>query len=322
VLSDSGIVSVGDPAGRSQAILGLAGLRSPLFGSAGSTYAEFSYLDQAYDVGYRVMDTAAVYGLGASEKSLGRWMQLRRNRDRVVIISKGGHPSLLRPGRHRITVESIASDLAASLRRLGTDHIDLYLLHRDAVECDIPAVMQYLHEQKRQGTVQTLGVSNWHHARIEAANNAARRLGVTEFSVSSPQFSLLSWNSPPWRGCLSISGSGGAEARSWYRNVRLPVLAWSPLGGGITKTQDGEWAPTGARYNNPANTERLRRAAAIARAKDSTVPQVLIAYLSSLPFLVHPICASRNVDHLRANRAVLDLNLKLSESEIRMLEGE
>ena len=313
------IFSVDDPAGSSQPILGLASLGNPLWSTRRRSRSEWSLLDQAYDAGYRVMDTAAIYGIGASEKALGLWMQMRRNRDQIVIISKGGHPSLWRPARHRVTVECIAKDLAASLRRLGSDYIDLYLLHRDALECDMPAIMQYLHEQKRQGTIRTLGVSNWHHSRIEAANSIARRLGLTEFSVSSPQLSLLSWSRPPWPGCLSISGSRGAVARSWYREARIPVLAWSPLGGGVVETPGAGWTPIGTRYSHQANKERLARAAVIGQERGISVPQVLIAYLASLPCLVHPICASRNIEHLRANRRALDV--QLSQEEILLLEA-
>jgi aryl-alcohol dehydrogenase-like predicted oxidoreductase len=319
VLTNSRVFSVTDPAGSSQPILGLASLRSLRWTNGRRSRSELSFLDQAYDEGYRVMDTAAIYGLGASEEGLGRWMQLRHNRDHIVIISKGGHPSLWRPGRHRISVQCIAKDLSASLRRLRTDYIDLYLLHRDALECELPAVLQYLHDQKQRGTIRTLGASNWHHERIEAANDVARRLGLTEFSVSSPQLSLLSWSRPPWRGCISISGSQGAAARSWYREARIPVLAWSPLGGGLTQTTQAGWTPTGPCYSDPANKSRLARAAAIARAKGITVPQVLMSYLASLSCLVHPICASRKIEHLRANRTALDV--KLSQQEMLLLDG-
>src|SRR3954463_13419475 len=105
-------MSVGDPAGSPQPILGLAGLHNPLWATSRRGRSEWSFLDQAYDEGYRVVDTAGIYGLGASEKSLGRWMERRRNRDRIVIITKGGHPSLFRPSQHRITVDGIATDLA------------------------------------------------------------------------------------------------------------------------------------------------------------------------------------------------------------------
>jgi aryl-alcohol dehydrogenase-like predicted oxidoreductase len=311
---------VDDSTGAPQPILGLASLQCPLRSTSRRSLSELSFLDQAYDEGYRVMDTAAIYGLGASERGLGRWMQLRRNRDKIVIISKGGHPRVWRPNRHRITVEDLGADLTASCRRLGTDHLDLYLLHRDAAACDLAAIMQFLDEQKRRGTVGAIGVSNWHHERIEAANATARRLGLTELSVSSPQLSLLSWTRPPWRGCVSISGRDGAAARSWYRDARLPILAWSPFGGGLTDAPGTGWTATGACYNHPGNRARLSRAAAVARDRGISVPQVLIAYLASLPCLVHPIYASRNVDHLRANRAALDITL--SPDEILSLEAE
>jgi aryl-alcohol dehydrogenase-like predicted oxidoreductase len=184
----------------------------------------------------------------------------------------------------------------------------------------VPAIMQYLHEQKRQGTIRMLGVSNWHHERLEAANIIARRLGVTELAASSPQLSLLSWSRPPWRGCVSISGIQGAAARLWYREARIPVLAWSPFGGGLAEAPGAGWTPTGACYSHAGNQERLTRAAVIARERGLSVPQLLLAYLASLPCLVHPICASRNREHLRANRRALDL--KLSPEEIRLLETE
>jgi len=233
VSTDSGVFGAGSA---SQAILGLSGLRGPLWGEAPDDYPEFAFLDRAYDEGYRVMDTAAIYGLGASEKTLGRWMQLRRNREQIAVISKGGHPPLLRPGRHRLTAECLDQDLRASLRRLRTDYIDLYLLHRDGQGCDVPAVMQYLHEQRQRGTIRAIGASNWVHARVQEANVVARQGGLAEFSVSSPQLSLLSWVSAPWRGCVSVSGSEGAAARDWYRAAGLPLLAWSPFGGGLRET--------------------------------------------------------------------------------------
>lgn len=313
-------LSIADPAGSPQPILGLASLGNLLWTSGRRRQLDAAALDRAYGEGYRVVDTAPIYGLGASEKALGSWMKLRRNREHIVVITKAGHPRIWRPRKHRITVDGIAEDLTASLRRLQTDYIDLYLLHRDAPECDLPAIMQYLHEQQRRGVVHMLGVSNWHHARIAEANSFARQRGLTEFAVSSPQLSLLTWTRPPWSGCASISGSEGATAREWYRENRLPVLAWSPLGGGVAETPGAGWAASGACYSHAMNNDRLSRAAAIARTRGVSVQQILLSYLASLPFLVHPICASRNRDHLRANRAALDV--KLSEEEIRSLEGD
>jgi aryl-alcohol dehydrogenase-like predicted oxidoreductase len=309
-----------DPEEKPQPILGLAGLGSLRWSGSRRSRSQLAILDQAYEDGFRVMDTAAIYGLGASEKGLGRWMRLRLNRDKVFVITKGGHPSLLRPGRHRLTVEGIAHDLQASLQRLQTEYVDLYLLHRDAAECDVTGLLQFLDDQKRRGVVRALGVSNWHHARIEAANAIARRRGLTELSVSSPQLSLLAWSRPPWRGCVSVSGAAGAAARSWYRDARMPVLAWSPFGGGLRETGAGEWSPAGRCYRHPSNQQRLAGAAAVARERDLSIHQVLIAYLASLPCLVHPIYATRSLQHLRANRDALAV--RLAPEELRRLEAE
>jgi aryl-alcohol dehydrogenase-like predicted oxidoreductase len=308
-----------DPSGPRRVILGLADLRHPLSSTGRRSLSELSFLDRAFDEGYRVLDTAAVYGLGASEKGLGRWMRLRRNRHQIAIVTKGGHPRILLPNRHRLTVECLAADIATSLTRLGTDYIDLYLLHRDAADCDVPAVMHYLHEQVRAGTLHAIGVSNWHHTRIEAANAVARERGLTPFTVSSPQLSLLSWVRPPWRGCLSATGPEGAEARAWYRDARMPVLAWSPFGGGLEISPAGAWTAKGNPYRHEANDLRLARAARLAQEKGVSVQEILLGYLASLPCLVHPVCASRDTAHLRANREALTITL--SPEEMIALEG-
>jgi aryl-alcohol dehydrogenase-like predicted oxidoreductase len=302
-----------------QPILGLAHLKSPLRQNGRNSLAEFAFLDRAFDEGYRVMDTAAVYGLGQSEKGLGRWMKARGNRQQLTIITKGGHPRLLFPSRHRLTVAAIAEDLATSRRRLQTDYIDVYLLHRDAVACDLPAVMQCLHEEVVRGRIGAIGASNWHHTRIEEANRIARERGLTPLTISSPQLSLLSWNRPPWRGCVSISGADGASARRWYADARLPVLAWSPLGGGVVHSDTGGWMPKGSCYAVPENQIRLEGAAAVASRRGLSVPQVLIAYVVSLPGQAHPICGSRSIEHLRANREAL--SVRLSEEELETLEA-
>ncbi|MEO7274793.1 MAG: aldo/keto reductase [Vicinamibacterales bacterium] len=315
VSAGGGAAASGSP----QAILGLAGLRSPLWGEPPDDYAEFASLDLAYREGYRFFDTAAIYGLGGCERTLGRWTERRGNRRELVVVGKGGHPSLVRPGRHRLTPEALDHDLRGSLDRLRTDYLDVYALHRDGQSCDLTAVMRYLHEQVTRGTIRAIGVSNWTHTRIDEANTLARQLGLTPFAVSSPQLSLLTWTSAPWRGCVSVSGAEGAAARAWYRDSGMPVLAWSPFGGGLTRGADGAWKPSGKHYAGPGNAARLARAAAIAQQRDLTVPQILMAYLASLPLLVHPICASRNQEHLRANREALQV--RLSEADVHFLEN-
>ena len=301
----------------SQPILGLATLHSPWWNRETNS-PELTLLDQAYAEGYRIMDTALVYGLGASEKALGRWMHLRRNREQLVIITKGGHPRLWRPRQHRLTVECVADDISVSLRRLRCDYIDLYMLHRDAAGCDVPGILQFLDEQVRRGVIREIGVSNWHHSRIANANAVARERRLTPFTASSPQLSLLTWTRPPWTGCVSISGRADADARGWYKDTGMPVLAWSPLAGGISERAGVGWIATGKCYDHAGNRARLAVAAAIARERGITVGQVLIAYVRSLPFPVHPICASRNLTHLRANCAALDF--RLAPEEIARLE--
>src|SRR5208282_4704199 len=113
-------------------------------------------------------------------------------RDKVVAITKGGHPFLLTL-RGRIRSAAVNRDLERSLRALRTGCIDLYLLHRDDPRVPVAAVMEMLHEAREKGKIRAYGVSNWEHRRITEANAFARAQGIAELAASSPQFSLAEW---------------------------------------------------------------------------------------------------------------------------------
>ena len=104
-----------------------------MIGSDLNESESYALLDQIYELGGNTLDTAHVYGGGKSERVIGRWLQSRGLRDNMVIITKGGAHS---EDRRRMTPFDITADLFDSLARLKTDHIDLYLLHRD--DPDIP----------------------------------------------------------------------------------------------------------------------------------------------------------------------------------------
>src|SRR5512134_3917844 len=138
----------------------------------------FALLDQVYELGCNTIDTAHVYSGGNSERVIGRWMQTRGVRDRIVIITKGAAHS---DDRRRMTPFDIASDLHDSLARLKTDYVDLYLLHRDDPDLPVGPVINTLNEHLRAGRLRAFGASNWSHGRIESANAYARANGLEPF---------------------------------------------------------------------------------------------------------------------------------------------
>ncbi len=184
--------------------------------------SEFYFLDSVVDAGFRTFDLAASYQIGGTERLFGHWMAARQNRNRLFLISKGGHPHpIIAP--NRLTLGALQADLEASLRRLRTDYLDLYLLHRDHPDADLQALADFLVRSKQSGKIKNYGVSNWHHERIQ-------QLGL-DIAASSPHFSLAAWEKQPWKGCVSIAGGHNQAARDFYTRTQIPVLAWAPLRG-------------------------------------------------------------------------------------------
>ena len=179
-------------------------------------------LDEVYAQGITTFDTAENYGL--SEVSLGHWLKNRGNREKVVIISKGCHPY---DGRDRVTPEDLKHDIEQSFERLGTDYIDIYLMHRDDLKVEPGSMVEILNEYHKAGKIGAFGGSNWTHQRIAEANRYAAEHGLVPFSVSSPNFGLCDQIGDPWGGgpgCVTISGPSNAKARAWYRDNQIPVL--------------------------------------------------------------------------------------------------
>lgn len=184
----------------------------------GTPRSEFSFLDSVLEAGFSAFDLAASYQLGGTERLFGAWIREKKNRKRLFLISKGGHPyPVIAP--NRLTPKALWADIEASLRRLKTDYLDLYLLHRDHPQADLPSLAEFLLRAQESGKIKAFGVSNWHHTRIE-------QLGL-DIAASSPHFSLHTWKKPPFQGCVSIAGDQAALA--FYTRTQIPVLAWSPL---------------------------------------------------------------------------------------------
>jgi aryl-alcohol dehydrogenase-like predicted oxidoreductase len=278
--------------------------------------AGLELLTRALECGYTALDTAAVYGNGASEKLIGRFLRSRKVRDRVIIIGKGGHPN--NPAIGRLDAASLTNDLDQSLRNLGVDMIDLFMLHRDDPTLPVAVIMETLHRFVQAGKVRAVGASNWHHRRIEAANLYAIRHGLTPLSASSSHLSLIEQHAPPWPGCLSIAGDANAEAREWYAATQMPVLAWSPLGAGFLVGRENFDPGQKRAYVSETNLRRREVAQEIAKRKRVPVSHVGLAYVRSLGIDVRPIVYSNSSQRLAELAAAAAL--RLSPEEISLLE--
>lgn len=286
----------------------------------------FKLLDGVLELGCNTLDTAHVYGMGDTERTVGRWIRERGVRDQIVLIGKGGHPSV---DRLRVTPFDITADLHDSLARLKTDYIDLYLLHRDNPEVPVEPIIDTLNEHLKAGKIRAFGGSNWSHERLQAANDYALANGLTPFVASSPNFSLAEQLQPPWKGCISISGDQGSAARAWYAQQKMPLFTWSSLAGGFfsgryrrdnldsfTAELEKLCAET---YGSEANFQRLDRVEALAAQKSLSVPQIALAYVLSQPLNIFAVVGCQTPAEFATNVAASEL--RLSPEEIAWLEG-
>jgi len=283
-------------------------------------------LDSVLASGINTFDSARSYG--RAENALGKWMESRKNRDRVTVLSKCGD---VRNGKVLVNRQVITEQLSQSLDALRTDHIDIYLMHRHDPNTPAEEIIDTLNEFRETGKITVFGVSNWTHRQIEEANRYAASHGLQGFSVSSPNYGLTRQMADPYGGdCVTISGPENREAREWYTASRMPVVAYSSLGRGFFsgrfRAGDYEtarrvldiYAQKGYLYEE--NMRRLKRAEKLAEEKHLSVSEIAMRYVFSSPMNLFAVVSTASPERMRMNiRAAAH---PLSSEEVRYLEED
>jgi aryl-alcohol dehydrogenase-like predicted oxidoreductase len=281
--------------------------------------ASFELLDTWLELGGNLIDCARQYGDGECERILGRWLESRDARDRVVLISKGGHHvthgAHHDPSRKRVTPEDVAADLTESLQALRTDSIELYFLHRDDPSRPVGPIVEALNEHVSARRIRCPGASNWTTARIEEANAYAARNGLEGFAASSPGLSLARPRENPWPDTVFARTR---EARDWYRRRQLPLFAWSAQAGGFFAGRHDELIDRV--YADDRNAERLRHAEELGRHKGFSANEIALAWVLHQPFPTYAIIGPRSAAEL--HESVAGLGVELSPAEVRWLDLE
>ncbi len=282
-------------------------------------------LDAVFAMGVNTFDLARVYR--HAEDVVGRWMASRGNREEVVILTKCANPSVL--GRKRVNARAIHKDLETSLKKLQTEYIDIYLLHRDDPNVDVAVPVEVMNELHAAGKIRAFGGSNWSHERIEAANEYAYSHNLRSFTVSSPNFGLAEQVKDIWGGgCVTISGPSNRAARAYYEEKKMPVVAYSSLGRGLFSGKlRSEDAGDAAKvldsmamkgYACPENFERLRRCEELVKKKNATVSQIAMAWIYAQPMNTFVVVSTSNAKRMQQN--VEALQLKLTKEEAAYLD--
>jgi len=267
--------------------------------------------DEFFSSGGNCFDTAYIYG---TEHILGRWINNRSVRDQVVILDKGAHSPYCDP-------ESLTSQLYESLDRLGTEYVDIYLMHRDNPEIPVGEFVEVLNEHKRAGRIRVFGGSNWTIERVEAANEYARTHGLTGFAAVSNNFSLARMLDPVWEGCIE---SSDAESRAWFTKTQMPLFAWSSLARGFVvyaDPADRSDEDLVRCWYSEDNFERLARARELAARRGVPPVAIAMAYVLCQPFPVYALFGPATIAEMQASLGGLDVELTPAELRWLNLEG-
>lgn len=262
-------------------------------------------LDEYYELGGNVLDSAFIYG-GADE-AIGHWLRTRGVRDDVALIVKGAHTP-------HCTPEALTEQLGISLDRLGTDHGEIYIMHRDNPAVPVGEFIDVLNTHRQAGRIGAFGASNWSIARLSEANAYADAHGLEGFSVLNNQLSLAAVVEPVWEGCIS---AGDGASRRWLAEHEFPLLAWSSQARGFftpraapDRLEDAELVRC---WYSDANFERKRRAAELAKAKGCEEINIALAWVLNQPFPAWTLIGPATTGELHSSLRALDVSLTPDE---------
>ncbi len=180
------------------------GLGTGRFGTVVSEEISHQLLDYFYDNGGTVIDTARNYyewvenGRGKSEECIGRWLEKRKNREKVCLSTKCGVKNKGKVWNIDLSKDALICELNESLEALHTDYIDIYLLHRDEKERAVEEIVDTMQLIKEQGKIRYLGVSNWSCERVKAANDYAIKNKLEPFKFVQTWWSLAEYKYEMW----------------------------------------------------------------------------------------------------------------------------
>jgi aryl-alcohol dehydrogenase-like predicted oxidoreductase len=289
----------------------LCGVGCNNFGARLDEARTAAVVDAAIEAGINFFDTADIYGGTQSEEFLGK--AIGRRRDDIVIATKFGGPLDDDQAHRGGSARWVREAAEGSLRRLGTDHIDLYQLHFPDESVPIDETLGALDELVRAGKVREIGNSNFTAEMIEEAESVARARNAARFVSAQNLYNLL--NREPEAAILPACEKLG-----------LGFLPYFPLASGFLtgKYRRDEPLPEGARLTNAAPERRkhfindrtmdiVERLDAFARARGHTVLELAMSWLSGNPAVASVIAGATSPDQVRANAAAIGWELSADD---------
>ena len=279
----------------------------------------FEVLDAFFAGGATMIDTADVYYAyapgnvgGESETIIGRWMKERGNRDRVQVATKVG---LLEVGGAKgLQPAVIEAAVEASLRRLGTDYVDLYFAHSDDESVPQEEVARTFDRLVQSGKVRLLGASNFRQDRLESALRISDDLGLTGYTVYQPQLNLMAASAFP------------AQYRSFCAERGMGVLTFFALASGfltgkyrrLEDVRNSSRASALSRYFNARGQAVLSALDHVSAETGATPAQIALAWIIATPGVTGPIVSATSVEQVKS--LLPAVTLRLDDAQMALLD--
>src|SRR5580693_1538207 len=274
------------------------------------------FFKQSLDLGINFFDTANVYSTGSSEEFLGRFLKANTKREDTVIATKLNGVMRDGPNGKGLSRKEIFFELDQSLKRLQTDYVDLYQIHRWDYETPIEETMEALHDVVKAGKARYIGASSMFAWQFAKAQHVAERNGWTRFVSMQNHYNLLYREEE--REMIPLCADQGAA-----------VLPYSPLARGMlagNRSRQGErrTARAGAdplsdeRYHTDADFDVVDRLTEVAAERGAPPAQIALAWLLSRSGVTAPIIGATRLGHI--TDALAASQLALSDEEVSRLE--
>ena len=275
------------------------------------------FFRRAIELGINFFDTADMYSRGASEEITGRALkEFGGGRDRVVIATKVFNPMGDAPNQRGLGRKHIHHAIDESLRRLGTDYIDLYIIHRLDLETPMEEIMQALHDVVRAGKALYIGASSMYTWQFAKLQHIADQHGLTRFVAMQNHYNL-------------IYREEEREMNPYCVSEGVAITPWSPTARGLL-AEDRNPGDSGATlrsrtddygkslYYRPEDKAVIERLTDVAKRVGKRNIPVALAWLLARPGVTAPIVGATKISHLED--AVSALDIRLSEADITALE--
>lgn len=275
-------------------------------------------IKHALESGINFFDTANLYSQGSSEEILGRALKDYANRDDVVIATKIRHPMRSGPNGKGLSRKAIMAEIDHSLRRLGTDYVDLYLIHRMDNSTPLEETLEALHDVVKAGKVRYLGASSMHAWEFSKALHMQKANGWARFVTMQNHYNLLAREEE--REMLPLCADEGVGTMVWSPLARGRLArGWDDAKTTERSGKDGFADMLYTQFTKESDRQIIDAVGNIAAFRGVSRAQIALAWLRKNPVVTAPLVGASSIQQI--DDALASLDITLTEDELMVLES-